>query len=61
MPRNLRSNHKAPNIFPFLQEQPIKIMAAVVPVVPPVVAPTDIWKANPYTGDFNPGTAAGQM
>ena len=35
-------------------------MAASGAGAPPVAAPLVIWNENPLTGNFNPGTVAGQ-
>ncbi len=57
MPRNLRSNSNAPNIWP--------IAPAFVPQhqqqLPIMAAPTTEWKVNPFHGNFNPATKTGQQ
>ena len=58
MPRNLRSNSTEPAIYPLANPIPNKPelnMAAEVPTAPAVV-----WTENLLTGNFDPGTVAGQ-
>ena len=63
MSRNLRNNSSAPPIYP-LPKQPRVNMAVsgagegagALEVAEPVV----IWNENPLTGNFYPGTVAGQ-
>ena len=59
MSRKLPSNSSAPPLFPLLNKPSIKMAAAGV-VAPAVAAPVVIWNENPLTGNFNPGTVAGQ-
>ena len=59
MSRNLRSNSSAPPLFPLL-DQPSINMASAGAGAPAVVAPVVIWNKNTLTGNFNPGTVAGQ-
>ena len=59
MPRNLRRNSSAPPLFPLLNQPSIN-MAAAGAAAPVVAAPVVIWNENPFTGNFNPGTVAGQ-
>lgn len=63
MPRSLRSNSTAPEIYPFLN-QAATIMAAAGTGAgggpPAAAAPSVSWNENPLTGNFNPGTASGQ-
>ena len=48
-----------PPLFPLL-DQPSINMAAAGAGSPAVVALVVIWNKNPLTGNFNPGTVAGQ-
>ena len=60
MPPNLRSNSTAPDILPFgTAQNKNRIVIMAVVTVPPV-ATAEVWSENPLTGDFNPGTSAGQ-
>ena len=59
MLRNLRRNSSAPPLFPLL-DQPSINMAAAGERAPTVASPVVIWDENPLTGNFNPGTVAGQ-
>ena len=59
MSRNLRRNSSAPPLFPLLYQSSIK-MAAAGAGAPAFAAPVVIWNENPLTGNFNPGTVAGQ-
>ena len=54
MSRKLRRNSSAPPLFPLLNQPSINMASegAGAPVV--------IWNENPLTGNFNPGTVAGQ-
>ena len=56
---NLRSNSSAPPLFPLL-DKPSTNMAAAGAGAPAVAAPVVICNENPLTGNFNPGTVAGQ-
>ena len=63
MSRNLRSNSSAPPIYPLPNQSIINMAAAgagEVAVAPAVAAPVVIWNDNPFTGNSNPGTVAGQ-
>ena len=65
MPRSLRSNFSAPDIFPLVAHQqmadrPIAEPPLVPPLPPAAIMATEVWTENPLTGDFNPGTTAGQ-
>ena len=59
MSRNLCSNSSVPPLFPLLNQPSIN-MAAAGAGAPAFVAPVVIWNKNPLTGNFNPGTVAGQ-
>ena len=59
MSRNLLRNSSAPPLFPLL-DQPSINMTSVGAGSPAVAAPVVIWNENPLTGNFNPGTVAGQ-
>ena len=59
MSRNLHRNSSAPPLYPLL-DQPSINMAAAGAGSPAVAAPVVIWNENPLTGNFNPGTVAGQ-
>ena len=59
MPRSLRSNFAAPDIFPLVPQQPIA-RPPIVRFQPAVIMATEVWTENPLTGNFNPGTTAGQ-
>ena len=59
MSRNLCINSSAPPFFPLLN-QPIINTTAAGAGAPAVAAPVVIWNENPLTGNFNPGTVAGQ-
>ena len=52
--KNLRRNSSAPPLFPLLDYSSINMAAAGAG------APVVIWNENPLTGNFNPGTVAGQ-
>ena len=64
MPRSLRSNYSAPDIFPFVVQQPMADLPLAGPPIvinaPAAIMATEVWTENPLTGDFNPGTTAGQ-
>ena len=63
MSRNLRINSSAPPIFTLLNQPSINMAAAGAGAgagAPSVTAPLVIWNENPLTGNFNPGTVAGQ-
>ena len=59
MSRNLRRNSALPPLFPLLNQPSIN-MAAAGAGAPAVAVPVVIWNENPLTGNFNPGTVAGQ-
>jgi len=74
MPRALRSNSTAPAVWNLeahqqnANQQLLSQMAginpganalAVPPVAPPAPVVAEVWKRNPYSGDFNPGTKLG--
>ena len=59
MSRNLRRNSSAPPLFPLLDQPSINMVVAGAGV-PAVTTPVVIWNENPLTGNFNPGTVAGQ-
>ena len=59
MSRNLRSNSSQPPLFT-LRDQPSINMATAGAGAPEVAAPVLIWNENTLTGNFNPGTVAGQ-
>ena len=59
MSRNLCSNLSAPPLFPLLNQPSIN-MAEAGAGATEIAAPVVIWNKNPLTGNFNPGTVAGQ-
>ena len=57
----LCSNSSAPPIYPLPNQPRINMTAAGAGAGAPAVAtPVVIWNENPLTGNFNPGTVAGQ-
>ena len=65
MDRPLRSNHSIPEDFEIPEivrdriVTPLRPLRPLRPTMAAAPAPTEIWKANPHLGDFNPGTNTG--